>query len=93
MVNDFSYLIAAHVGGHGWGLPGLAPIRNSCELRGLCCRSYFGSRTCASGRGITIFIEVPVCIQYSVIFRAGNRNENHQKGETFTFHEFARAVH
>jgi hypothetical protein len=26
MVNDFSYLIAAHVGGHGWGLPGLAPI-------------------------------------------------------------------
>ena len=29
---------------------------------------------------------VPVCIQYSVIFRAGNRNENHQKGETFTFH-------
>ena len=36
---------------------------------------------------------VPVCIQYSVIFRAGNRNENHQKGETFTFHECARAVH
>jgi hypothetical protein len=44
-------MIAAHVGGHGWGLPGLAPIRNSCELRGLCCRSYFGPRTC--GRGIT----------------------------------------
>jgi len=38
------------------GLPWLAPIQNSCELRGLCYRSYFGPRTC--GRGITIFIEV-----------------------------------
>ena len=47
----FREMIAAHVGGHGWGLPGLAPIRNSCELRGLCCRSCFGPRTC--GRGIT----------------------------------------
>ena len=41
----------AHVGGHGRGLPWLAPIRNSSELRGLYCRSYFGPRTC--GRGIT----------------------------------------
>jgi len=44
-------MTVAHVGGHGRGFPGLAPIRNSCELRGLCCRSYFGPRTC--GRGIT----------------------------------------
>ena len=44
-------MIAAHGGGHGRGLPWLAPIRNSCELRGLCCRSCFGPRTC--GRGIT----------------------------------------
>ena len=42
---------AAHGGGHGLGFPRLAPIRNSCELRGLCYRSYFGPRTC--GRGIT----------------------------------------
>jgi len=50
----FREMIAAHGGGHGWGaLPGLAPIRNSCELQGLCCRSCFrvGPRTC--GRGIT----------------------------------------
>ena len=45
----------AHVGGHCWGLPGLPPIPNSCELRGLCCRSCFGPRTC--GRGINKFIE------------------------------------
>ena len=44
-------MTAAHGGGHGRGLPWLAPIRNSCELRGLCCRSCFGPRTC--GRGIT----------------------------------------
>ena len=44
-------MIAAHGGGHGLGFPWLAPIRNSCELRGLCCRSCFGPRTC--GRGIT----------------------------------------
>jgi hypothetical protein len=31
--------------------PWLTPIRNSSELRGLCRRSYFGSRIC--GRGIT----------------------------------------
>jgi hypothetical protein len=31
--------------------PWLSPIRNSFELRGLCCRSYFGPRTC--DRGIT----------------------------------------
>jgi hypothetical protein len=31
--------------------PPLAPIRNSSESRGLCCRSCFGPRTC--GRGIT----------------------------------------
>jgi hypothetical protein len=30
--------------------PWLAPIRNPFELRGLCCRSYFGPRTC--GRSI-----------------------------------------
>ena len=42
---------AAHGGGHGRGLPGFAPIRNSSELRGLCCRSCFGPRTC--GRSIT----------------------------------------
>ena len=47
----FREMIAAHGGGHGRGLPGLAPIRNSCKLRGLCCRSCFGPRTC--GRGIT----------------------------------------
>jgi hypothetical protein len=47
----FREMIAAHGGGHGRGLPGLAPIRNSCEWRGLCCRSCFGPRTC--GRGIT----------------------------------------
>jgi hypothetical protein len=35
-------MIAAHGGGHGRGLPWLAPIRNSSELRGLCCRSCFG---------------------------------------------------
>jgi len=44
-------MTAAHGGGHGRGLPGLAPIRNSSELRGLCCRSCFGPRTC--GRSIT----------------------------------------
>ena len=47
----FREMTAAHGGGHGRGLPWLAPIRNSCELRGLCCRSCFGPRTC--GRGIT----------------------------------------
>ena len=36
--------------------PRLFPIRNPCELRGLCRRSYFGPRTC--GRNITIVIEV-----------------------------------
>jgi len=55
-IKRFREMIVAHVGGHGWGFPGLAPIRNSCELRVLCCRSYFGPRTCV--RGITIFIEV-----------------------------------
>ena len=29
----------------------VAPVWNSSELRGLCCRSYFGPRTCV--RGIT----------------------------------------
>jgi hypothetical protein len=47
----FREMIAAHGGGHDRGLPWLAPIRNSCELRVLCCRSCFGSRTCV--RGIT----------------------------------------
>ena len=28
------------------GFPRLLPIRNSCELRGLCRHSYFGTRTC-----------------------------------------------
>jgi len=42
---------AAHSGGHGRGLPWLAPIRNSCELRGPCHCSHLGSRTCV--RGIT----------------------------------------
>jgi len=45
-------MIAAHGGGHGRGLPWLAPIWNSSESRGLCCRSCFGPRTC--GRSITI---------------------------------------
>ena len=47
----FREMIAAHGGGHGRSLPSLAPIRNSSELRGLCCRSCFGPRVC--GRGIT----------------------------------------
>jgi hypothetical protein len=60
----FRETIAAHVGGHGRGLPcsmivlllflqkqNLSPILNSSESRGLCCRSCFGPRTC--GRGIT----------------------------------------
>ncbi len=47
----FREMNAAHGGGHDRGLPWLAPIRNSFELRGLCRRSYFGPRTC--GRGIT----------------------------------------
>ena len=47
----FREMNTAHRGGHGRGLPWLAPIWNSCELRGLCCRSCFGPRTC--GRGIT----------------------------------------
>ena len=38
----FREMTVAHVGGHSWGLPGLAPIRNSSELWGLCCRSCFG---------------------------------------------------
>ena len=29
--------------------PWLLPIRNSCELRGLCSHSYFGPRTCGGG--------------------------------------------
>ena len=33
--------------------PRLFPIRNPCELRGLCSRSYFGPRTC--GRSINHF--------------------------------------
>ncbi len=37
---------------HDLGFPLLAPIRNSCELRGLCCRSCFRPRT--RGRSITI---------------------------------------
>ncbi len=45
-------MIAAHGGAHGRGLPWLAPIRNSSELRGLCCRSCFGPRMC--GRSIAI---------------------------------------
>jgi hypothetical protein len=32
-------MTAAHGGGHGRGLPWLAPILNSSELRGLCCRT------------------------------------------------------
>ena len=36
--------------------PWLSPIRNSCELRVLYRRSYFGPRTC--GGGITNFCEV-----------------------------------
>jgi hypothetical protein len=36
--------------------PWLTAILNSSQLRGLCCRSYFGPRTC--GGSITIFIEV-----------------------------------
>ena len=36
--------------------PWLSPIRNSCELRGLYRRSYFGPRTC--GGVITNVIEV-----------------------------------
>ena len=36
--------------------PTLLPIRNSCELRGLYSRSYFGPRTC--GGSITNVIEV-----------------------------------
>jgi hypothetical protein len=36
--------------------PRLLPIRNPCELRGLCRRSYFGPRTC--GGSITNVIEV-----------------------------------
>ena len=32
-----------------------------CELRGLCCRSYFGPRTC--GRGIT---NIPKCAGISI---------------------------
>ena len=36
--------------------PWLLPIRNSCELRGLCRHSYFGPRTC--GGGETNVIEV-----------------------------------
>ena len=47
----FREMTVAHGGGHDRGLPWLAPIRNSCELRVLCCRSCFGPRTC--GRGIT----------------------------------------
>ena len=47
---------AAHGGGHGLGLPWLAPIRNSSELRGLCYRSCFGPRTCV--RGITNYRNV-----------------------------------
>ena len=38
--------------------PLLLPIRNSCELRGLCRRSYFGPRTC--GGNITNVMEVIV---------------------------------
>ena len=52
----FREMTVAHVGGHSWGLPGLAPIRNSSELWGLCCRSCFGPRTC--GRGITNYRNV-----------------------------------
>ena len=47
----FREMIAAHGGGHGRGLP-FAPIRNSSELRGLCCRSCFEPRTC--GKSIAI---------------------------------------
>ncbi len=47
----FREMLVAHGGGHGRGLPWLAPIRNSFESLGLCCRSCFGPRTC--GRGIT----------------------------------------
>ena len=54
-------MTAAHGGGHGLGLPWLAPIRNSCELRGLCCRSFFGPRT--FGRGIT---NIPKCAGLSI---------------------------
>ena len=57
----FREMIAAHGGGHGRSLPGLDPIRNSCELRGLCCRSYFGPRTCV--RGIT---NIPKCARLSI---------------------------
>jgi hypothetical protein len=45
----------AHVGCHG-KVSKLFPIRNPCELRVLCRRSYFGPRTC--GGGITNVIEV-----------------------------------
>jgi hypothetical protein len=30
--------------------PWLLPIRNSCELRGLCSHSYFGPRTCGGSK-------------------------------------------
>ena len=47
----FREMIDAHGGGHRRGLPWIAPIRNSSELRGLCCLSCFGPRTC--GRSVT----------------------------------------
>jgi hypothetical protein len=53
------YHLNTHSAGQGGGMRerefvgnSLAPVRNSSELRGLCCRSNFGPRTCGRSRTI-----------------------------------------